>query len=80
MAKHMKFGGSKMELLEACPGARKAIDELEVRPEPGEAAKRGTRIHAHVENILKRKRVPRNLNDEESCAVAVCAKINEICS
>ncbi|MBI1271695.1 DUF2800 domain-containing protein [bacterium] len=77
--KHMKYGGSKMELFEACPGARKAIDSLEVRPAAGPAAERGTRIHGYVEDILKRRRVPRNLNEEEAIAVKVCDKIAEIC-
>jgi hypothetical protein len=51
-SKHHKYGGSKIELTELCPGSVRAISELPARP-AGESAERGTRIHAHLQSFLE---------------------------
>lgn len=48
---HYKYGGSKMELTELCPGSIEACKPFE-NQSAGEAAERGQRIHEHMETAL----------------------------
>lgn len=78
MTFHFTYGGSTIKRIAKCPGSPAAIAALGPRS-GGEAAERGTRIHARLEQLWANPKSKTALSkEEEATAQLLFAKLREI--